>query len=128
MAALFAGIGYFKKGRMDGKLDAITLMEKDIMALKKRIGDLEAIGQENQVTIEALYKENVEKNKKLAEVLQILQGRDPKMQEIMKKIEEYIQAGKPTMEAINEKVLPVIDELDKFLKAQKVVGTVLSQK
>lgn len=127
IAGLFAGLGYLKKSRTDGKLDTINLFKEQVDALITKVND-----QENKIRnltseIQSLHAANDEKEKKLEEVLQILQGRDPKMQEVIKKIEEYIEAAKPATEALL-KVVPVIDELDKFLKAQKVVGTVLSQK
>lgn len=126
-AALFAGIGYFKKGRIDGKLDTITLFKEQVDALTKKVNDQDTKIKNLTSEIQGLHAAIDEKEKKLEEVLQILQGRDPKMQEVIKKIEEYIEAAKPATEALL-KVVPVIDELDKFLKAQKVVGTVLSQK
>ncbi len=117
VAALFAGVGYFKQGKSQGKLDANNLLKDDVTELSKKVNAQDTEIARLTKEVHDLHIAINEKEQKLTEVLQILQGRDPKMQEVILKIEEYFRT-----------VAPVMDELDKFLKGQKVVGSVLAQK
>jgi uncharacterized protein YydD (DUF2326 family) len=118
-AGLFAGVGYFKKGKADGKLDTITLFKEQVDALTNKVGLQE-------VEIEKLRKEvhelNVsinEKDKKLTETLAILQGRDPQMQTLMEIMKKYMETNIPLLEEIKTEAIPTIKKLDKFLNKQQ---------
>lgn len=125
LAALFAGAGYFKQGKNQSKLDTVSLLKEQIDALEgkvkiqeEKIGEQDKKIAEMKNTIESLYKENIEKNKKLTETLQILQGRDPQMQAFVDIMKKYVEANVPLLDDVKVNVIPTIKKLDKFLDKQ----------
>ena|SRR3990167_8287175 len=118
-AALFAGVGYFRKGQSDGKLDTITLFKERVDALEKKIKvqttDLESLGQKVQELTDAIR----EKDKKLAETLEILQGKDPGTKAFMMAMVEYTKKGSSILDALDQEIFPIIRKLKDFLEVQK---------
>lgn len=125
LAALFAGIGYFRQGKKQGEMDTVTLFKDQIDALEGKVNlqseqiskqDTEIKNLTNEIQI--LRKEITEKDKKLIETLEILQGRDPRMQEFISELKAYIELGRPALETLTTKIIPIVNRLDKFLDKQ----------
>lgn len=103
--------GQWISGKNKYKIDTITLLEKDVKTLRE-----EVINLTNEVT--ALRTAIAEKDEKLREWMEVFQGRDPKTQELLNSLNEYMLIGKPLIESVTRDVLPVVSKLDKFLNKQ----------
>jgi len=118
LAALFAGIGYFKQGRDQAKLSTISLLKEKIAAFETKLNDQSNDMEDMSIRIKQLEETVEERDKKLAEVLAILQGKDPQMQEVINLMRNYMQTNIPLLETIKTKTIPTIDKLEKFLDKQ----------
>lgn len=111
IAALFAGVGYFRQGKNQAKLDANALLKDDVVALTKKVNEMDKEIKSLRLAIE-------EKDKKLSDTLAILQGRDPQMTAFVEIVKSYITANVPLLEEIKTTTIPTIKKLDKFLDKQ----------
>lgn len=119
LAALFAGIGYFRQGKVQSRLDTANLLKEQIDALEGKVNLQDAEIKKLTKEVHDLHEAIDEKDKKLVETLAILQGRDPQMQEFIKKMSDYITIGEPAIQSIRVDILPIIKRLDKFLGNEK---------
>lgn len=131
-AGIQAAIGYREQGKKQAKLDednteinTNTLLKQRIEALEEKVklqqeqmDELKKISDERQIRIEALYKENLEKNKKIEEYLEIFKGRDPKMQEFFDIMKKYVDMTAPLIKEIEIEMIPVIKDLKEYLHKQ----------
>lgn len=118
LAALFAGFGYFRQGRNQARIDANILLKDDVDALTKKV-NLQAEDIE-KLTNKVTQMEGVilEKDKKLAETLLILQGRDPQLITFVETVKKYIETNIPLLETIKTETIPTLEKLDKYLNKQ----------
>lgn len=93
VAIIAYGWSSIVKGRNESKLDTITLLQADVTTLRGKVEELTE-------KVVKLTEEIAEKDKKLAEVIDILQGKDPVMQEFIKE------------------ATPIIKKLDLYLNKQ----------
>ncbi len=109
---LSLGFGYtysqLREGSNKYKLDTIGLLKEDVTTLRNEVMELTK-------KVEALTHEIADKDKKLADALAILQGRDPAMNDFMVAMTSYITDNKPFIETIKMQVIPVVAKLDKYL-------------
>lgn len=119
VAAAFAGIGYFRQGKAKAKLDANTILDQDVKALTKRVDD-----QANEIEkltreVKDLHISIDQRDKKFAEAILTLQGKDPQFQLFVEMMKKYIETNIPILEDIKSKALPTITKLDKYLDKQQ---------
>lgn len=88
IALISYGWGQWTKGKNESKLDTIMLLKEDVETLKGKVEEL-------TTKVEELTLEITEKDKKLTEVIAILQGRDPQMQ-------EFIRETSPVIAKLND--------------------------
>lgn len=117
-AALFAGIGYFNQGKDQGKLSTTTLLKEQIDALETKVN-----GQADEIVtltdeVQKLRTAVEEKNKKIGEMMEILQGRDPQMLAFMDMMNTYINTNTSLWETVKTKTIPTIERLEKYLDKQ----------
>ncbi len=124
LGALFVisyGYGQWQEGRIKSKLDTVSLFKAQVDALETKVKtqteDIEKLTKE----VRELHISIEEKDKRLTELLSILQGRDPQMQSFVKLLTDYVTAGKPIVESIVSDVLPVVRRLDQFLNKEGFV-------
>ncbi len=117
-AALFAGIGYFRQGKDQGKLSTNTLLKEQIDALETKVNtqtaDIEKMGKE----IHELRFAVDARDKKIAEFMEIFQGRDPQMTVFIATVTKYIETNVPLLENIKMHTVPTIENLQKYLDKQ----------
>lgn len=109
LAAAFAGIGYFLQGKDSKKLNANTILEQDVNALTKRVGDQETKITDLTSKIEKLRSENKELTEELRKTMDILKGRDPDTLAFLKSVNDYIT-----------RTTEIFDTLKKFLDKQSL--------
>lgn len=119
MAALLAGVGYFRQGRTKSKLDTVNLFKDQVDALERKVNTQTEDIVKMTTEIHNLKTAIDEKDRKLAEALQILQGRDPGMQAFIAIMQEYIKTNTPLLEEIRAKTLPTIARLETYLNKQQ---------
>ncbi len=100
--AVFAGLGYFKQGGKQESMDNDSIY-------KNRIEALELQGRNQTSDIEKLTKEVKElheaidlRDKKFAEAILVLQGKDPLMSDFVKAGYDYMTLSKPVMEDLRD--------------------------
>lgn len=94
VAIISYGYGQVMQGRNQSKLDTIAILQEDVTVLRGKVEELTE-------KVVKLTEEIAQKDKKLAEVIDILQGKDPVMQDFIKES------------------TPIIKKLDLYLNAQK---------
>lgn len=134
IGVLIAGVAYgysqWKRGKTDGELGTITLLEKRIGILEETIQaqdvahKMEMESQGAKITsltemVEKLKATIEEKDAKLTEYMAIMQVRDPIMNEFMSMVKSYVGLSKPFIEEIKEDVVPVVKHLGRFLDKQQ---------
>ena len=101
------GYGQWKQGRNQNSLDNDSIYKSRIEALelndKEKTAALERLTKE----VRDLHEEIDLRDKKFAEAILTLQGKDPIMAEFIKVVNEYMSITKPT-----------IGRMDKFLDGQ----------
>lgn len=122
LGALVVGLGYswgqFKQSRNKSSLDTVNLLKEQIDAMEGKISNQNSLVVNLTGQVQKLKDLVQIKDKKLEEVLQILQGRDPQTAETMILLREYIELNRPFLDELKIKVMPVISKLDKFLDKQ----------
>lgn len=118
LAALFAGVGYFRQGKNQSRIDANILLKDDVEALTKKVNlqatDIEKLTKE----VQDLHRSIDEKDKKLSEYVDILRGRDPQMTLFLSVMQEYVKNNTPLLETIKSKTIPTIERLENYLNKQ----------
>src|SRR3990167_1310561 len=128
-SGLITSIGYLfgtlKKGKNQGEIDTVKILNDKIDALEMKVNDqqiqidlMKKTIEEREEQLKALYKENLEKNKKIEEYLLIFKGRDPHFEEFVTLIKKYVETNIPLLQKISVDVIPVIEKLAKYLNKQ----------
>lgn len=102
------GYGQWKQGKNQVRIDTMTLLKSDVETLKDKVIELTAKIQALTVDIES-------KDKRLKELLEILQGRDPELKNFITESNAYMILAKPILTTIVTDVIPVVKRLDKYL-------------
>lgn len=118
-AALFAGIGYFRQGKDQGKLSTTNLLKEQIEALEGKVNGQQSEIIELTSKVKLLTDAVEEKNKKIGEMMEILQGRDPEMTTFIALMKAYIAGNLPMLEMIKTKTIPTVERLEKYLDKQQ---------
>lgn len=111
IAGAFAGIGYYRQGKTQGKLDANALLKQDVDELTKKVNVLTK-------QVEELRDEIADKNKKLDDLLLILQGKNPDLVNLLSELRNYMDFNSPVFTKIRDKGLPTLERLEKYLDKQ----------
>lgn len=111
VAAVFAGVGYWKQGQNQAKLDANTLLKDDVEALTKKVNGMADEIKQLRAVIE-------KKDEDLKKYLEIFQGRDPQMTTFLDMMKKYIETNVPLLQTINSETVPTIRNLQKYLDKQ----------
>jgi len=118
MAALFAGVGYFRQGKAKSKLDTVTLFKEQVDALEGKVNTQTDEMAKLMKRIKMLQDAIDERDKKFAQAILAIQGRDPSMQEFMILMRSYIDTNTPLLETIKTKTIPTIERLELYLNKQ----------
>lgn len=110
--------GQWKDRRNGSRFDTVKLFKDQIDAMELKINtqqdDIKKLTEE----IHSLKIEISEKDKKVSELLTVLQGRDPAMQDTLLAFKEYMEAGKPVITYFSQKLPSVLERVEKFLDKQ----------
>jgi len=110
--------GKFREGKNSSKFDTVKLFKEQIDALEGKVNLQDAEIKRLTGEVHELKLVIEAKDKRLGEVLAILQGRDPQMQMFMKELKDYIEAGKPAIHYITTEIPVILKRLEKFLDKQ----------
>lgn len=130
-SVLFLSFGYaygqWRQGNNQSKLDNNSIYKERIEALELKVQTQNEEMKTQSEDIEKLTKEVHElhlaidmRDKRFAEVILTLQGKDPVLQNFMNTVSQYITDNKPFIENIKMRVIPTIGKLDKFLDQQVI--------
>lgn len=119
---LALGFGYawgqVTQGRNQNQLDNNSIYKERIEALelkaKTQNDDIKKLTEE----VQDLHKAIDERDKKFAQAILNLQGKDPDMVEFITTMKGYVEANLPLLETIKVKVIPTVERLDKYLDKQ----------
>ncbi len=125
-AALFAALGYWKQGKNQRNLDDSNIKLNTNSLLKEQIEALETKVDSQSVKMDEQQKEIIELTAKVqglydqnVQLKNLLQGRDPQMQELMVLMQKYIETNIPLLEIIKSETIPTIRNMKKYLDGQK---------
>ncbi len=120
VAALLAGIGYLRQGKNQGKLDANNLLQQDVSELTKRINNQDTEIKRLTEEVKSLHDAIDIRDKRFAESILLLQGKDPQLVAFVAIVQKYIESNIPLLNTINTETIPTIKRLEKFLDKQSI--------
>ncbi len=131
LAAIAALLGVawsqFTKGQTENNSSNDSIYKERIEALELKVKSQSTQMDTQDEDIKKLTKEVQDlhaaidaRDKRFAEAILTLQGKDPDMQKFTNLLMQYVEDNKPFIENIKMRVIPVVMKLDKYLDMQQI--------